>query len=48
MSDYVLGIRKKEEMKGSLQQLIKQLNQKFGNLSKILIKELNKDNKKQH
>ena len=55
MSDYVLGIRKKGRNEGKrigrnegiMTTLIKQLNQKFGNLSKDTIKEIKRSNKKQ-
>ena len=47
MSDYVLGIRKKGRNEGIMTTLIKQLNQKFGNLSKETIKEIKQSNKKQ-
>ena len=47
MSDYVLGIRKKGRNEGIMTTLIKQLNQKFGNLSKETIKEIKRSNKKQ-
>ena len=51
MSDYVLGISRKAERKGRnegiITTLIKQLNQKFGNLSKETIKEIKQSNKKQ-
>ena len=55
MSDYVLGIRKKGRNEGKrigrnegiMTTLIKQLNQKFGNLSKDTIKAIKQSNKKQ-
>ena len=47
MSDYVLGIRKKGRNEGIITTLIKQLNQKFGNLSKDTIKAIKQSNKKQ-
>ena len=55
MSDHVLGIRKQGRNEGKrigrnegiMITLIKQLNQKFGNLSKDTIKEIKRSNKKQ-
>ena len=59
MSDYVLGISRNAERKGRnegkkigrnegiITTLIKQLNQKFGNLSKDTIKAIKRSNKKQ-
>ena len=51
MSDYVLGISRNAQRKGRnegiMTTLIKQLNQKLGNLSKETIKEIKRSNKKQ-